>query len=74
MQFTDDGQIVQGFSGLHPTKVGSIQVNCYASTADFEKYAALFSKILTSVQVDDKWKYRKQSGLSGALGSFADLS
>lgn len=74
MQFTgDDGQTVQGFSGLHPTNVGSIQVHCYAPTADFDEYAPLFSEIITSVQVDDGWRYRARSGASGVLGGFGDL-
>ena len=74
MQFSDnDGQAVQGFSGLHPTNVGSIQVHCYALAAEFDKYAPQFSEIITSAQIDDEWKYRAKSGASGFLGDFGDL-
>jgi hypothetical protein len=72
MQFTgDDSQTMQGFSGLHPTKVGSIQVNCYASTTDFDKDAALFAAIITSVQIDKEWEYQATGGSSADLGPSA---
>jgi hypothetical protein len=72
MQFTgDDGQTMQGFSGLHPTKVGSIQVNCYASTTDFDKDAALFAAIITSVQIDNEWEYQATGASPADLGPSA---
>lgn len=74
MQLSDDDeQTVQGLSGLHPTNVGSIQVHCYARTGEFDKYAPLFSEIITSVQIDDEWRYRARGGASGFLGGFGDL-
>jgi hypothetical protein len=74
MQVTgDEGETIQVLSGIHPTNVGAIQVNCYASTATLEKYAPLFSEIITSVRVDDEWKYRERSALGRAVGSLGDL-
>jgi hypothetical protein len=74
MQFTgDEGETIQGLSGIHPTNVGAIQVNCYASTVTLEKYAPLFSEIITSVQVDEELKYRERSALGRAIGSFGEL-
>ena len=78
MQFTsEDSHKVQSFSGLHPTNVGSVQVHCYALMPDFERYVDVFSEIVTSVQIDDEWKYRDRSAAaaffdtpraSGAVG------
>ncbi len=74
MQVTgDEGETIQGLSGIHPTNVGAIQANCYASAATFEKYAPLFSEIITSVQVDEEWKYRERSALGRAVGSLGEL-
>jgi len=73
-QFTGDDGETQGFSGLHPTNIGSIQVHCYALTPEFEQYAPLFSEIITSVKIDDVWKYRERSRFVVALGDFSDLA
>jgi hypothetical protein len=74
MQFTGDDGEIQGLSGIYPTNVGAIQVNCYSSAATLEQYAPLFSEIITSVQVDEEWKYRERSALGRAIGSLNDLS
>jgi len=74
MQVTgDEGETIQGLSGIHPTNVGAIQVNCYASAGTLEKYAPLFSEIITSVQVDDEWKYRERSALGRAADGLGEL-
>jgi hypothetical protein len=74
MQVTgDEGELIHGLTGIHPTNVGAIQVNCYSSADTLEKYAPLFSEIITSVQVDDGWKYRERSALGRAIGSLDEL-
>jgi hypothetical protein len=70
MQLTDqDGQSIQGLSGLHPTIVGSIQVHCSSLEADFDRFAPLFSDIIASIQIDDDWRYRETNGIARFLGS-----
>ena len=73
-QMTDgDGESIQGLSGLHPTNVGSIQVHCYSLKAEFDRYAPLFSEIITSVQIGDDLKYRARGSLMQSLGDAFDL-
>lgn len=73
MQFTGEDGEMQALSGLHPTKAGSIQVHGYSFGLEMEKYGPLFSEIISSVKIDDEWKYRDRSGLAAALGRIFDF-
>jgi hypothetical protein len=67
--FSDErGQPMAGLAGLHPTELGVIQVNCYATQSDFERIAPTFVAIIASVKIDEAIKYRKRS----ALGTVTD--
>lgn len=70
---SEDGQTVQVFSGLHPTSVGSVQVHCYALSDELDRLAPLFSQIITSVDIDEEWKYRERNAASRALRILSDL-
>jgi hypothetical protein len=74
MQFSsEDGQTVKVLSGLHPTNVGSVQVHCYALSDEFDRFAPLFSQIITSVDIDEEWKYRESNAVSRGFGRLSDL-
>lgn len=69
----DDGQMQQSLLGSHPTSVGSIQVNGHSLDVDFEQYAPLFATIVTSIQIDDEWKYRERSRVARFMDGLANF-
>jgi hypothetical protein len=68
MQPTEkDGRPMTGLAGLHPTEAGAIKVDCYDYESEFGQFAPTFSAIITSVKIDEQFRYHARSALSRAV-------